>query len=74
MAPHIQLMRGAPILAQYSTIDGESRRNHKEDRVATPITTKTHGVLVYATVPMLAALPRVLEWGPRATALASGTD
>ena len=36
------------------------------------VSTKTHGVLDYLSVPMLLALPRVLKWGPAPTRLLTG--
>ncbi len=36
------------------------------------VSTKTHGVLDYLSVPMLLALPRALKWGPAPTRLLTG--
>ena len=36
------------------------------------VSTKTHGVLDYLSVPALLALPRALKWGPAATRLLTG--
>lgn len=37
------------------------------------VSTKTHGILDYATVPTLLALPRIMGWSPNVTRLLTGS-